>query len=118
MTSWNVDFLKPITQSSRSKNHTADNKLHGLNEKKRFEDEENVTRIGAEFALIILNQPFSFALLRRVWSSSGWRCCADGGANRLYDLLKSLHIDPRKCVVEEKSECEEALNPLLDIFRI
>jgi thiamine pyrophosphokinase len=38
-------------------------------------------------ALIILNQPFSKPLLRRVWHTSDWRCCADGGANRLHDLL-------------------------------
>ncbi|TBU32502.1 thiamine pyrophosphokinase [Dichomitus squalens] len=39
-------------------------------------------------ALIILNQPFSFPLLRRLWYSSAWHACADGGANRLHDLLK------------------------------
>ncbi|KAJ7593003.1 thiamine pyrophosphokinase [Mycena floridula] len=38
-------------------------------------------------ALIILNQPFSTCLLSRVWNSSTWHCCADGGANRLYDVL-------------------------------
>ena len=37
-------------------------------------------------ALIILNQPFSKPLLTRLWHASDWRCCADGGANRLYDL--------------------------------
>lgn len=37
-------------------------------------------------ALIILNQPFSLSLLRRLWHFSQWHCCADGGANRLYDL--------------------------------
>ena len=39
-------------------------------------------------ALIILNQPFTYPLLRRVWYSSSWHACADGGANRLHDLLK------------------------------
>ncbi|SRR6266403_745889 len=38
-------------------------------------------------ALIILNQPFSKALLRRLWHTTDWRCCADGGANHLHDLL-------------------------------
>jgi thiamine pyrophosphokinase len=38
-------------------------------------------------ALIILNQPFSRPLLRRLWQASDWHCCADGGANRLHDLL-------------------------------
>ena len=39
-------------------------------------------------ALIILNQPFTYPLLRRVWYSSSWHACADGGANRLHDLLQ------------------------------
>jgi len=38
-------------------------------------------------ALIILNQPFSNVLLRRLWHATDWHCCADGGANRLHDLL-------------------------------
>ncbi|KIK91480.1 hypothetical protein PAXRUDRAFT_830830 [Paxillus rubicundulus Ve08.2h10] len=38
-------------------------------------------------ALIILNQPFSLHLLETVWKTCPWRCCADGGANRLHDLL-------------------------------
>ena len=38
-------------------------------------------------ALIILNQPFSYPLLHKLWTTSDWRCCADGGANRLHDLL-------------------------------
>ncbi|KAH9058381.1 thiamine pyrophosphokinase [Lactarius vividus] len=39
-------------------------------------------------ALIILNQPFSRPLLHCLWHASDWRCCADGGANRLHDLLR------------------------------
>ncbi|THH26303.1 hypothetical protein EUX98_g7884 [Antrodiella citrinella] len=35
--------------------------------------------------MIILNQPFAFGLFQRLWVSSDWRCCADGGANRLHD---------------------------------
>ena len=38
-------------------------------------------------ALIILNQPFSVPLLQRLWNSTEWRCCADGGANRLHDVF-------------------------------
>jgi len=41
------------------------------------------------YALIILNQPFSRALLRRLWASTQWHCCADGGANRLFDTLQN-----------------------------
>ncbi|TRM58540.1 thiamine pyrophosphokinase [Schizophyllum amplum] len=38
-------------------------------------------------ALIILNQPFSIPLLKSLWASTEWHCCADGGANRLSDVL-------------------------------
>lgn len=37
-------------------------------------------------ALIVLNQPFSAALLAALWANTDWHCCADGGANRLHDL--------------------------------
>ncbi|KIK17628.1 hypothetical protein PISMIDRAFT_685071 [Pisolithus microcarpus 441] len=37
--------------------------------------------------LIILNQPFSRSLLDGLWKACSWHCCADGGANRLFDLL-------------------------------
>ena len=43
-----------------------------------------------QYALLILNQPFSFPLLRRLWKACSWRCCADGGGNRLHDLLRDL----------------------------
>ena len=43
-------------------------------------------------ALIILNQSFSVALFDRLWSSCKWRCCADGGANQLYDLFEHPEI--------------------------
>jgi hypothetical protein len=59
-----------------------------------------------KYALIILNQPFSTEILRRLWKNSHWRCCADGGANRLHDVLltespssKVLRQDPRPAYV-------------------
>ncbi|KAI0049767.1 thiamine pyrophosphokinase Thi80 [Auriscalpium vulgare] len=38
-------------------------------------------------ALIVLNQPFSEPLLDRIWHATDWHCFADGGSNRVYDLL-------------------------------
>ncbi|KAI9461697.1 thiamine pyrophosphokinase [Lactarius psammicola] len=49
-------------------------------------------------ALIILNQPFSKSLLSRLWHASDWRCCADGGANRLHDLLSGADDRPTSYV--------------------
>lgn len=58
MQTWDVNFLK-------NGNHAADR----------------------PHALIILNQPFSLPLLERLWNSTQWHCCADGGANRLFDVF-------------------------------
>ncbi|KAF4539415.1 putative thiamine pyrophosphokinase protein [Lasiodiplodia theobromae] len=42
-------------------------------------------------ALVILNQPVeSLDLLQRLWAHTGYRLCADGGANRLYDIFAGL----------------------------
>lgn len=50
-------------------------------------DESQDPKLTKKTALIILNQPFSKRLLHRLWHASDWHCCADGGANRLHDLL-------------------------------
>ena len=57
-THWSLPFLQTRDEGSRSKT-----------------------------ALIILNQPFSKGLLRRLWHATDWHCCADGGANRLHAVL-------------------------------
>ncbi|KAF7330507.1 TPK-B1-binding domain-containing protein [Mycena venus] len=59
MTTWTVEFLQP----------------------------QDASESGSDRALIILNQPFSEELFYRLWTSSQWHCCADGGANRLFDIL-------------------------------
>ena len=56
---WNLPFLEPGTRGSTGRQH----------------------------ALIILNQPFPYALLDKLWHTTAWHCCADGGANRLHDIL-------------------------------
>jgi thiamine pyrophosphokinase len=39
--------------------------------------------------LLILNQPIaSLDVLAKLWKHSRYRLCADGGANRLFDLLR------------------------------
>ncbi|KAH9870895.1 hypothetical protein J1614_006467 [Plenodomus biglobosus] len=39
--------------------------------------------------LLILNQPIAhFDAFSRLWQHSGFRVCADGGANRLYDMFE------------------------------
>lgn len=52
-----------------------------------FLNENDEAISSKKFALIVLNQPFSLGLLWRVWRASSWKACADGGANRLYDLF-------------------------------
>ena len=50
--------------------------------------EEGQTAIPPKkLALIIVNQPFTLGLLWRLWKTSSWRACADGGANRIHDLF-------------------------------
>jgi thiamine pyrophosphokinase len=39
--------------------------------------------------LVILNQPIaSLGVFKQLWKHSRFRVCADGGANRLFDLLQ------------------------------
>ncbi|KAF2658205.1 thiamine pyrophosphokinase-like protein 1 [Lophiostoma macrostomum CBS 122681] len=48
-------------------------------------------------SLLILNQPIaSFDVLARLWKHSRYRICADGGANRLYDMFEGAR-EPRRC---------------------
>jgi thiamine pyrophosphokinase len=39
--------------------------------------------------LLILNQPIAhFTAFSRLWKHTGYRICADGGANRLFDMFE------------------------------
>ncbi|KAH7128787.1 thiamine pyrophosphokinase-like protein 1 [Dendryphion nanum] len=47
--------------------------------------------------LLILNQPIaSFALFSRLWKHSRYRICADGGANRLFDMFTGAASESRR----------------------
>ncbi|KAF9930758.1 hypothetical protein FBU30_011294 [Linnemannia zychae] len=56
-----------------------------------FSDPKTLQQHHGIFALIILNQPILInrTLFNNVWQNASYRFCADGGANRLYDLLKT-----------------------------
>ena len=57
-------------------------------------------------ALIILNQPFSLRLLQKLWASTQWHCCADGGANRLHDVLTELRsVDHAASEQDSRTAC-------------
>ncbi|KAI0288008.1 thiamine pyrophosphokinase [Russula brevipes] len=70
-THWSLPFLQRRDEKTEQENQNQKMKPAGR----------------SRTALIILNQPFSRPLLRRLWRASAWHCCADGGANRLHDLL-------------------------------
>ena len=59
--------------------------------------------------LLILNQPISdFAVFARLWSKSKYRLCADGGANRLYDMF-SGDLEARRADYEPLLQCCQML---------
>lgn len=46
--------------------------------------------------LLILNQPIAhFDVFARLWKHTGYRICADGGANRLFDMFKGGREEQR-----------------------
>jgi thiamine pyrophosphokinase len=62
--------------------------------------------------LLILNQPISgFAVFARLWERSRYRLCADGGANRLYDMFRGeleAHRDDYVGVLSMRSQLHDA----------
>ncbi|WRT64836.1 thiamine pyrophosphokinase [Kwoniella shivajii] len=47
-----------------------------------------------KYALIIVNQPIRKDLLSKAWTAAEVRLCADGGANRLYDIDEDKEYIP------------------------
>lgn len=82
---WSTSFLLPASERSAESSHT---------QHKR--------------ALIVLNQPFSFSLFDRLWNSSQHHFCADGGANRVHDLLREARSS-----AENSQDCGEAVDERL-----
>ena len=51
--------------------------------------------------LLVLNQPIAnFDVFSRVWIHTRYRICADGGANRLYDMFNGALEAQRKDYVQ------------------
>lgn len=49
------------------------------------------TRPSEDYAVIMLNQPVRrINDFNRLWSSAKWKICADGGANRVRDVRRSV----------------------------
>jgi thiamine pyrophosphokinase len=52
--------------------------------------------------LLILNQPIAhFDAFARLWRHTNYRICADGGANRLFDMFEGHLAVQRKLYVGE-----------------
>ncbi|TKX20468.1 thiamine pyrophosphokinase-like protein [Elsinoe australis] len=70
-----------------------------------LQDHNSKRRNGIEndTGLIILNSPISSPdLLNRVWANTSYRVCADGGANRLFDLFERREMPLKEsCIPNE-----------------
>ena len=52
--------------------------------------------------LLILNQPIAhFAAFARLWKHTKYRICADGGANRLFDMFQGDLAEQREQYVRK-----------------
>jgi len=60
--------------------------------------------------LLILNQPIAhFDTFSRLWKHSGYRICADGGANRLFDMLSGDLAEKRNHYVSKMQRCKSSV---------
>jgi thiamine pyrophosphokinase len=58
--------------------------------------------------LLILNQPIAhFDAFARLWKHTGYRICADGGANRLFDMFKGDLASQREGYVGRCAICSK-----------
>ncbi|KAF2157426.1 thiamine pyrophosphokinase [Myriangium duriaei CBS 260.36] len=69
-------------------------------------------------ALMILNTPITSPdLLNRLWGNSSLHICADGGANRLFDLYQGWDTPMRgSCIPEEITGDLDSLRPDVKAF--
>jgi thiamine pyrophosphokinase len=61
--------------------------------------------------LLILNQPIAhFDAFARIWKHTGYRICADGGANRLFDMFQgNLAMQRESYVGANRCSCQKIL---------